>query len=111
MVICNSVSAFHLNTKKRVEFFEFPEGQASYAEDIRITADGKHIILPNPGLFSFTTPSIVVYSVLNHTFHSIKSDHPCLRSVSHHIFIYGDEIFSLAFSLALPSALYLSFYQ
>jgi len=72
------VSAFDLNTKKRVEFFEFPEGQASYAEDIRITADGKHIILPNPGLFSFTTPSIVVYSVLNHTFHSIKSDHPCL---------------------------------
>ena len=59
------VSAFDLNTKKRVEFFEFPEGQAKFAEDIRVTADGKYVILPNPGLFSFTTPSVVVYSVLN----------------------------------------------
>ena len=73
------VSAFDLNTKKRVEFFEFPEGQAQFAEDIRITADGKYVILPNPGIFSFTTPSVVVYSVLNHNFYSIKSDHPCLR--------------------------------
>ena len=72
------VSAFDLNTKKRVEFFEFPKGQAQYAEDIRVTADGKHVILPNPGLFRFTTPSVVVYSVLDHTFYSIKSDHPCL---------------------------------
>jgi NADP-dependent 3-hydroxy acid dehydrogenase YdfG len=72
------LSAFDLNTKKRVEYFEFPEGQAQFAEEIRITADGKHIILANPGLFRFTTPSVVVYSVLDHTFHSIKSDHPCL---------------------------------
>jgi sugar lactone lactonase YvrE len=72
------VSAFDLKTKKRVEFFEFPEGQASFAEDIRVTADGKHIILPNPGLFRFTTSSLVIYSVLDHTFYSVKSDHPCL---------------------------------
>ena len=72
------VSAFDLKTKKRVEFFEFPEGQASFAEDIRVTADGKHVILPNPGLFSFTSSSLVIYSVSDHTFHSVKSDHPCL---------------------------------
>jgi hypothetical protein len=72
------VSAFDLSTKKRVEFFEFPEGQASFAEDIRITADGKYIVLPNPGLFRFTTSSVVVYSVLDHSFYTIKSDHPCV---------------------------------
>jgi hypothetical protein len=72
------ISAFDLNTKKRVEFFEFPEGQASFAEDIRVTADGKHIVLPNPGLFRFTTSSVVVYSVSDHTFYTIKSDHPCI---------------------------------
>lgn len=71
------LSAFDLNTRKRVEFFEFPEGQASFAEDIRITADGKHIILPNPGLFRFTASSVVVYSVLDHTFYTLRSDHPC----------------------------------
>jgi len=74
------VSAFDLKTKKRVEFFEFPEGQASFAEDIRVTADGKHVILPNPGLFRFTTSGLVVYSVSDHTFHSVKSDHPCLSA-------------------------------
>jgi sugar lactone lactonase YvrE len=73
------LSAFDLNTRKRVEFFEFPEGQASFAEDIRITADGKFIILPNPGLFRFTASSLVVYSVLDRTFYTIKSDHPCVN--------------------------------
>jgi hypothetical protein len=73
------VSAFDLATKKRVEFFEFPEGQAKFAEDIRVTADGNYVILPNPGLFSFTPSSLVVYSVLNHTFTSIQSNHPCMR--------------------------------
>jgi len=72
------ILAFDLKTKKRVENFEFPEGQASYAEDIRVTADGKHIILPNPGLFRFTTSSLVIYNVVDHTFHSVTSDHPCL---------------------------------
>jgi sugar lactone lactonase YvrE len=72
------VSAFDPKTKKRVEFFEFPEGQATFAEDIRVTADGKHAILPNPGLFRFTISSLVVYSVVDHTFYSVKSDHPCL---------------------------------
>jgi hypothetical protein len=72
------VSAFDLKTKKRVEYFEFPEGQASYAEDIRVTADGKHVILPNPGLFRFTASSLVIYSVLDHIIHSVKSDHRCL---------------------------------
>jgi sugar lactone lactonase YvrE len=72
------VSAFDLKTKKRVEFFEFPEGQASFAEDIRVTADGKHVILPNPGLFRFTTSGLVIYSVVDHTFYAMKSDHPCL---------------------------------
>jgi hypothetical protein len=41
------VSAFDLDTKKRVEFFEFPEGQAKFAEDIRVTADGKYVVMPN----------------------------------------------------------------
>jgi sugar lactone lactonase YvrE len=68
-----------LDTKKRVEFFEFPEGQAKFAEDIRVTSDGKYVVMPNPGLFSFTPSSLVVYSVLNHTFTSIQSDHPCMR--------------------------------
>jgi sugar lactone lactonase YvrE len=72
------ISAFDLTTKKRVEYFEFPEGQASFAEDIRVTADGKYVILPNPGLFRFTASSLVVYSVVDHTFHSVKSAHACL---------------------------------
>jgi len=73
------VSAFDLDTKRQLEFFEFPQGQARFAEDIRVTSDGKYVILPNPGLFRFTPSSLVVYSVLNHTFTSIQSDHPCMR--------------------------------
>jgi sugar lactone lactonase YvrE len=59
--------AFDLTTKKTFYYYEFPEGVAKNAEDIRVTGDGKYIIFPNPGIFRFTTSQLLVYSVDDHS--------------------------------------------
>lgn len=59
--------AFDLKTKETVYFYEFPEGLAQYAEDIRVTGDGKYILLPNPGIFRFTSSKLLVFSVDDHS--------------------------------------------
>lgn len=59
--------AFDLKTKETVYFYEFPEGVAQYAEDIRVTGDGKYILLPNPGIFRFTSSKLLVFSVDDHS--------------------------------------------
>jgi sugar lactone lactonase YvrE len=59
--------AFDLATKQKVHFYEFPEGVAKYAEEIRVAGDGKHVLLANPGIFRFTTSKLLVYSTEDHS--------------------------------------------
>lgn len=58
--------AFDLKTKALAYFYEFPEGVAQYAEEIRVTGDGKYVLLPNPGIFRFTSSQLLVFSVDDH---------------------------------------------
>ncbi len=55
--------AFDLAAKQKVHYYEFPEGEAKYAEEIRVTGDGKYVLLANPGIFRFTNSQLLVYSV------------------------------------------------
>jgi len=59
--------AFDLATRKKVHFYEFPEGVAKYAEEIRVAGDGKHVLLANPGIFRFTSSKLLVYSTEDHS--------------------------------------------
>lgn len=58
--------AFDLKTKALIYFYEFPEGVAQYAEEIRVTGDGKYVLLPNPGIFRFTSSQLLVFSIDDH---------------------------------------------
>jgi len=71
------LSAFDLETRKRVEFFEFPEHEAQFAQDLRVTADGRFILLADPGIFRFTDPKLIVYSVRDHSFRTALTGAPC----------------------------------
>lgn len=59
--------AFDLETKQEVAFFEFPGKEAQFAQDLRVTADGKHVLLANPGIFRFTASQLYVFSVEDQT--------------------------------------------
>ncbi len=71
------LSAFDLTTRQRVEYFEFPGHEAQFAQDLRITDDGRYILLADPGIFRFTAPKLIVYSVRDHSFRTALADTPC----------------------------------
>ena len=65
------VWAFDLTTKETFYYYEFPEGIAMQAEDIRVTGDGKYVIFPNPGIFRFGNSQLLVYSVEDHSLRTV----------------------------------------
>ena len=65
------VWAFDLTTKETFYYYEFPEGVAMQAEDIRVTGDGKYVIFPNPGIFRFGNSQLLVYSVEDHSLRTV----------------------------------------
>ena len=74
------VWAFDLTTKKIFHYYEFPEGVAKQAEDIRVTGDGKYVIFPNPGIFRFTPSQLLVYSVDDHSVRTAIDDDPSITA-------------------------------
>ena len=72
--------AFDLTTKQTFHYYEFPEGVAKQAEDIRVTGDGKYVIFPNPGIFRFTNSQLLVYSVDDHNVRTVIDDDPSLTA-------------------------------
>ncbi|MGY3447031.1 L-dopachrome tautomerase-related protein [Bradyrhizobium sp. USDA 4473] len=69
--------AFDLATRKRVDYFEFPGKDAQFAQDLRVTADGKYIVLADTGIMRFTAPKLIVYSVADHAYRTALGAHPC----------------------------------
>lgn len=70
--------AFDLATRKKSAFFEFPGHEAQFAQDLRVTADGKYILLADPGIFTFTSPKVIVYSIEDHSFRTAIRDASCI---------------------------------
>jgi len=71
--------AFDLQTRRKAMFFEFPGKEAQFAQDLRVTADGKHVLLANPGIFRFTASKLYVFSVEDQTFRVALDGSPCIR--------------------------------
>ncbi|MCC8970015.1 L-dopachrome tautomerase-related protein [Bradyrhizobium brasilense] len=69
--------AFDLATRKRVDYFEFPGKDAQFAQDLRVTADGKHIVMADTGIMRFTAPKLIVYSIADHRYRTALGAHPC----------------------------------
>ena len=63
--------AFDLTTRQKVHYHEFPKGQAQYSQDLRISADGKYVLLANPGVFEFTNSTLLAYSLEDHTLRTV----------------------------------------
>lgn len=71
--------AFDLQTRQKVFFFEFPGKAAQFAQDLRVTADGKYVLLADPGLFRFTTAKLYLFAVADQSFRVVLDGSPCLR--------------------------------
>lgn len=70
------LQAFDLATRKRLVDVYFEPGIARFAQDFRVTPDGKTMILADTGAFKFTSASLIVVDLETMTTRSILSGHP-----------------------------------
>jgi hypothetical protein len=68
--------AFDLKTNTQVFEYWFPAKEAQFAQDLRVTADGKTVILADTGLFKFTPASIIVLDVAAKTYRKVLAQDP-----------------------------------
>lgn len=55
--------------------FEFPKGSAGFAQDLRVTSDGRHVVLADTGLLRFTSAALIVLDTENRTFRTVLEGH------------------------------------
>lgn len=56
------LTAWDLATRRLVFEHWFPRGVLRFAQDLRVTPDGQHVVLAETGLFTFTPPAIAVFT-------------------------------------------------
>jgi sugar lactone lactonase YvrE len=67
--------AFDLKTNAPVFEYWFPAKEAQFAQDLRVTADGRTVILADTGLFKFTSPALIVFDVASKSYRkTLESD-------------------------------------
>lgn len=59
--------AFDLRTNALVVEHWFPDGEARFAQDLRVSPDGATVYLADTGVFRFTSASLIVYDVATQT--------------------------------------------
>ncbi len=79
------VLAFDLATGRRVVDHLLPEGVGQFAQDLRVTPDGRVVILADTGLFRFTTPALLAVDVRSGQVLRTFSDHPSLQPQNYYI--------------------------
>jgi len=70
------VVAYDLKTNKLVFEYEFEAGVAPFAQDLRVTPDGKTVILADTGIFRFTAAALIVLDVETRTARRVLEGHP-----------------------------------
>lgn len=55
--------------------FEFPEGTAGFAQDLRVSADGRYVFLADTGLLRFTDASLLVLDTQTDGWRQVLADH------------------------------------
>lgn len=71
--------AFDLATNTQIFDYEFPKGDAPFAQDLRVSPDGKTVFLADTGLFKFTKPGLIIFDVASKSYRTVLADHPSTR--------------------------------
>lgn len=54
----------------------FAEGEAGFAQDLRVSPDGKTVYLADTGLFRFTEAGLIIFDIETETARTVLSGHP-----------------------------------
>lgn len=77
----------------------FDEGEAGFAQDMRISPDGRTVFLADTGLFRFTQPSLIVFDVATTTARTVLEGHPTVSPQDWVMRKTNGEPYKLAFGL------------
>lgn len=56
--------------------YTFPEGEAGFAQDLRVSDNGQTVYLADTGLLRFSSASLIVFDVASRTSRVVLEDHP-----------------------------------
>jgi sugar lactone lactonase YvrE len=73
------IQAYDLNTNKRVVDHELPPGVGRFAQDLRVSADGKTLFLADTGAFRFTHASLLIVSLSDWTVREVLGGDPATQ--------------------------------
>ena len=93
------ILAFDLASGDRVVEHTLPEGTGKFAQDLRVTPDGKTIILADTGLFRFTTPALLAVDADSGRVIRTFADHPSLKPQDYYIRRFDGQPHRLAYGL------------
>jgi sugar lactone lactonase YvrE len=68
--------AVDLTTNAQIFSYEFPKGEAPFAQDLRVSPDGKTVYLADTGLFKFTRPGLIIFDIASKTYRTLLTNHP-----------------------------------
>lgn len=69
---------FDLSTNTPVVDYEFEEGTAPFAQDLRVSPDGRIVYLADTGIFRFTPPALIVFDIEARSARRVLEGHPAL---------------------------------
>ena len=70
------LSAYDLAGNARVFEHVFEPGVLRFAQDLRVTPDGSHVVLADTGLFKFTKPALAVFDLASRRLVTRLAEHP-----------------------------------
>lgn len=71
---------FDLGTNRQILEFRFPPKTAQFAQDLRVSPDGRTIYLADTGLFKFIKPGLVVFDLASKSFRVLLRDDPTAQA-------------------------------
>ena len=93
------IVAFDLSDGRKIIDHRLPEGVGTFAQDLRVTPDGRTIVLADTGLFRFTEASLLVVDAATGAFRRRFSGHPSLEPEDYFIRRYDGAPHRLAYGL------------
>lgn len=91
--------AYDLKTGQRVVEHAFPPGVARFAQDMRVTRDGRNMIMADTGLFRFTPAALLVVDLETFTVRRLLEGHPAVSPQDWFIETFEGHPLRLAYGL------------
>ncbi len=91
--------AYDLETGQRVVEHTFPPGVARFAQDMRVTPDGRHMIMADTGLFRFTPAALLVVDLETFDARRVLEGHPSIAPQDWYITTFEGTPLKLAYGL------------